>query len=234
VTESAIAATVIRDMPADERPRERLRLRGAAALNNAELVAILLRTGSRGENVLTLSQRILSHAGGLSGLGRTGFAALSKERSMGDAKTCQLLAAIELGKRVAHATLDDRRTIRGPEDVYAMLFAEMALLEQEVLKVLLLNTRNEVLSVHDVYRGNVNSAIVRVAEIFRDAVREGCPSIILVHNHPSGDPSPSPEDVALTRQALDAGGLLGVAVCDHIVIARSGFVSLRDRKMGFV
>lgn len=152
---------------------------------------------------------------------------------MGEAKACQLLAAVELGRRVAHASLDERRTIHGPEDVYAMLFAEMALLEQEVLKVLLLNTRNEVLSIHDIYRGNVSAAIVRVAEMFRDAVREGCPNIILVHNHPSGDPSPSPEDVALTRQALDAGALLGVAVCDHIVIARSGFVSMRERRLGF-
>ncbi|MEO6196812.1 MAG: DNA repair protein RadC [Dehalococcoidia bacterium] len=231
--DQSTTVTLIRDMPADERPRERLRMRGAESLTNPELIAILLRTGSAGENVLALSQRILSTFDGLRGLGRVGFGPLAAEYSMGHAKACQLLAAIELGKRVAHATPDRTRTIRAPEDVYAMLFAEMALLEQEQLKVLLLNTRNEVLAVKDVYRGNVSAAIVRMAELFKDAVREGCPSIILAHNHPSGDPSPSAEDVALTRQAIDAGKLLGVAVLDHMVLARSGFVSFKDRRLAF-
>jgi DNA repair protein RadC len=225
--------TLVRDMPMDERPRERLRMRGAEALTNAELIAILLRTGQRGENVVRLAERLLAQVEGLRGLGRASFGELTGLTAIGEAKSSQILAAIELGKRVIHAQPAERRVIRCPEDVHAMLFAEMALLEQEELKVLLLTTRNEVVSVRDVYRGNISAAIVRTAEVFRDAVRESCPSIILAHNHPSGDPAPSAEDVSLTRQVLEAGRMLGIAVLDHVVIARGGFVSLKDRKLGF-
>ncbi|MCH7616783.1 MAG: DNA repair protein RadC [Chloroflexi bacterium] len=220
-------------MPADERPRERLRMRGPESLTNAELVAILLRTGTNGENVVAVAQRILAKFDGLRGLGAAGFGELCAERAMGEAKAAQLIAAVELGKRTVHARPPERRIIRSPEDVYALLFAEMALLDREQLRVVLLSTRNEVLSVREVYRGNVSSALVRVAEVFSDAVREGCPSIIIVHNHPSGDPTPSAEDVALTKQLIDAGKLLGVEVLDHVVIAREGHKSLKDLKLGF-
>jgi DNA repair protein RadC len=151
---------------------------------------------------------------------------------MGEAKACQLLAAMELGKRLLQE-MPQQRIVRSAEDVYAMLFGEMALLEQEELRVVLLTTRHEVITIRDVYRGNVSSAIVRIGEVFRDAVREGCPGIIAVHNHPSGDPSPSPEDVNLTKQLVEAGRMLGIDVIDHIVIARKGFVSLKEKKMGF-
>jgi DNA repair protein RadC len=224
---------LIRDMPADERPRERLRMRGAESLTNAELIAILLRTGAQGENVLSVAQRLISRFEGLRGLGRAGFGELAAEYAMGGAKASQLLAAIELGKRIVHAEPGERRQIRSPEDVHAMLFAEMALLEQEQLRMVLLNTRNEVLSTREVYKGNIGSVVVRLGDLFRDAVREGSPNVIAVHNHPSGDPSPSAEDAALTRQMIEAGKLLGIEVMDHIVIARRGFVSLRDRKLGF-
>jgi DNA repair protein RadC len=219
-------------MPMDERPRERLRMRGPEALTNAELVAILLRTGTSGENVVTLAQRILSRFEGLRGLGKARFGELSTQRAMGEAKASQLLAAMELGKRMLHEQ-PERRIVRAAEDVFRMLFADMALLEQEELRVILLSTRNEVIAMRDVYRGNVSSAVVRIGEVFRDAVREGCPNIIAVHNHPSGDPSPSAEDAALTKQLVEAGRLLGIEVLDHVVIARSGFVSLKDRKLGF-
>lgn len=224
---------LIRDMPADERPRERLRMRGAESLNNAELIAILLRTGVAGENVINVAQRLIARFEGLRGLGRASYGELAGERAMGGAKACQLLAAIELGKRIMHAEPEQRRIIKVPEDVHAMLFGEMALLEQEHLRVILLTVRNEVICVRDIYKGNVSSAVVRLGEVFRDAVREGCPNIIAVHNHPSGDPSPSAEDAALTKLMVEAGKLLGVEMLDHIVIARRGFVSLRDRKMGF-
>ena len=208
-------------------------MRGSESLTNAELVAILLRTGTNGENVVAVAQRILAKFGGLRGLGAAGFGELCAERAMGEAKAAQLIAAVELGKRTVHARPPERRIIRSPEDVYALLFAEMALLDREQLRVILLSTRNEVLSVREVYRGNVSSALVRVAEVFSDAVREGCPSIIIVHNHPSGDPTPSAEDVALTKQLIDAGKLLGVEVLDHVVIAREGHKSLKDLKLGF-
>ena len=233
MTQTAEYRPLIRDMPVDERPRERLRMRGPEALTNAELVAILLRTGTNGENVLAVAQRILSKFEGLRGLGAAGFGELCAERAIGEAKAAQLIAAVELGKRTVHAQPPERRIIRSPEDVYALLFADMALLDREQLRVVLLSTRNEVLSVREVYRGNVSSALVRVAEVFSDAVREGCPSIIVVHNHPSGDPTPSAADAALTKELVDAGKLLGVEVLDHIIIARDGHKSLKDLKLGF-
>lgn len=233
MTQTVEYRPLIRDMPVDERPRERLRMRGPEALTNAELVAILLRTGTNGENVVAVAQRILSKFEGLRGLGAAGFGELCAERAMGEAKAAQLIAAVELGKRTVHAQPPERRIIRSPEDVYALLFADMALLDREQLRVVLLSTRNEVLGVREVYRGNVSSALVRVAEVFTAAVREGCPSIIVVHNHPSGDPTPSAEDAALTRQLVDAGKLLGVELLDHIIIARDGYKSLKDLKLGF-
>jgi DNA repair protein RadC len=224
---------LIRDMPADERPRERLRMRGAESLTNAELIAILLRTGITGENAVRVAERVISNMGGMRGLGRVSYGELASEKGLGGAKACQVLAAIELGKRVVHADPEPRRIIKIPEDVHAMLFGEMALLEQEHLKVILLTTRNEVICVKEVYKGNIGSIVVRVGDVFRDAIREGCPSIIAVHNHPSGDPAPSAEDAHLTARIVEAGKILGVEVVDHIVIARRGFASMRDRKMGF-
>jgi DNA repair protein RadC len=220
-------------MPTDERPRERLRLRGPAALTNPELLAILLRTGSRGENVVSLATRLLARFEGVDALGRASFAELCAQKHVGPAKAAQILAALELGTRIM-SSRPDRRNIRCPEDIYALLGAEMALLDQEHLRVVLLNTRNQVISTREVYKGNVHSAIVRVAEVFKDAVREGCPSLIVVHNHPSGDPEPSPDDASLTSQLDEAGRLLGIEVADHIVIGRNGLVSLRERGLGFV
>jgi DNA repair protein RadC len=209
-----------------------MRLRGPAALSNPELLAILLRTGSRGENVLTLATRLLSDFKGLDALGRASFARLCEQRHVGPAKAAQILAALELGTRIMSAS-PERRQIRCPEDVYALLGPEMALLDQEHLRVILLDTRSRVIAWKEVYKGNVHSAIVRVAEVFKDAVREGCPGLIVVHNHPSGDPEPSPDDCSLTGQLEEAGRLLGIAVEDHIVIGRSGLVSLRERGLGF-
>ena len=224
---------LIRDMPSDERPRERLRQRGPAALSNSELMAILLRTGVRGENVLSLASRLLARFDGLAGLARASFGELCGERAVGEAKAAQLMAALELGKRLVSTQPDERATVRSPQDVANLLMAEMAFLEQEHLRVVLLNTRNQVLSIQEVYKGNVNTAVVRVAEVFRDAVREGCPALIVVHNHPSGDPAPSADDAAITKQIAEAGRLLGIEVLDHVVIARKGFASLKELGLGF-
>ena len=224
----------IRDLPSGERPRERLREHGAKYLNTIELLAILLRTGSKDENVIALATRILSQRGGLAGLARSDFHELSGLHGMGEAKTAQVMAALELGRRVADLTPEDRRVIRSPRDVANLMTSEMAFLPQESLRVLLLNVRNQVLGQpKEIYKGNVSSAVVRSAEVFRDAVRENCSSIIIVHNHPSGDPTPSSDDVRVTEQLVKAGRLLDIEVLDHIVIAQGGHVSLKDRGLGF-
>ena len=223
----------IRDLPRVERPRERLRDHGAGSLSTAELIAILLRTGSKDENVIALATRLLAERGGLAGLARSEFHDLSQMRNMGEAKTAQVLAALALGSKLAALGPEERPVIRSPRDVSNLLTPEMAFLPQESLRVLRLNVRNQVLGISKLYSGNVSSAVVRTAEVFRDAVRETCSSIIIVHNHPSGDPTPSSDDVRVTEQLVKAGRLLDIEVLDHVVVAQGGFVSLKDRGLGF-
>jgi len=221
-------------MPAGERPRERLRDAGPGALANGELLAILLRTGTTRENVLQQSGRLLSAWGGLSGLARVGFAELCAQHGMGEAKACQVIAALELGRRLAVSlSAEERPQISAPDQVAALVATEMSLLAQESLRVVLLNTKNHVIAIREVYKGNVSSAQVRPAEIFREAIRENCPSLIVVHNHPSGDPTPSPDDVAVTRDLVQAGTLLDIEVLDHLVIGGGRWVSMKQQRLGF-
>ena len=217
----------IREWAKDERPRERLERLGAQSLSTAELLAILLRVGIRGENAVQVARRLLQQFGGLPGLQRVAFSELKAQRGLGTAKAAQIKAALELGRRLQLAQRGERPRISSPEDAAALLLYEMSALEQEHLRALLLDTRNQVLNIHEIVRGSVNCAQVRIAEIFREAVRLNATAIILAHNHPSGDPTPSPDDVALTRQAQEAGRLLDIAVLDHLVIADNRFVSLK-------
>ena len=224
----------IRDLPNGERPRERLKEYGPRYLSNTELIAILLRTGVKGENVLSMSSRLLARTEGLAGLGRKTFTELCSERGLSEAKACQLLAALELGRRFVSLAPQERAVIHSPQDVANLVMAEMASLDQEHLRVLLLNTKNEVLSIQEIYVGNVNSSMVRPSEVFRPAVRENAPSVIVVHNHPSGDPTPSPEDVSITRDLVSAGKLLSIDLLDHLVIGLgSRYVSLNEKRLGF-
>ncbi len=226
-------APTIREMPPGERPRERLRDYGPAALSTGELLAILLRTGSSGENVLQLAGRLLTQWDGLGGLARVSFAELCATHGVGEAKASQIKAALELGRRLVAALPGERPQITRPDDVAGLLLTEMSLLERESLRVVLLNTKNLVLGIREVYRGTVDSARVRPAEVFRDAVRETCPALVVVHNHPSGDPTPSPDDIAVTRDLIAAGALLGIEVLDHIVIGGGRFVSMKAQHLAF-
>lgn len=225
---------MIRDLPNGERPRERLKEYGPRYLSNSELIAILLRTGVQGENVLSMASRLLAKTDGLAGLGRKTFSELCSERGLSEAKACQLLAALELGRRFVSLAPQERAVIHSPQDVANLVMAEMASLDQEHLKVLLLNTKNEVLSIQEIYVGNVNSSMVRPSEVFRPAVRDNAPSMIVVHNHPSGDPTPSPEDVSITRDLVAAGKLLSIDLLDHLVIGHGNrYISLNEKRLGF-
>ena len=224
----------IRDMPAGERPRERLREHGARYLNNAELLAILLRSGIVGENAINLATRIISEFEGLGGLARAGYGELFEQRGLSHAKTCEILAALELGRRIASLAPEERAQIGCPQDAANLVAAEMSILPQEHLVVLLLNTRNQVVGKREIYVGTVNSSAVRPAEVLRPAIRENAPSMIVIHNHPSGDPTPSPEDAAVTRDLNAAGNLMDIELLDHLVIGQGGrFVSLKERGLGF-
>ena len=224
---------MIRDMPADMLPRERLLKLGANALSTNELIAILLRTGVKGENVITLSTKLLARVGGLSGLPEASISDMSDIHGISAVKACQVLAAIELGQRTASANPEHRPSINSPDDVNNIVGPEMAQLTQEKLRVLLLNTKNRVMAMRDVYQGTVNSASIRVSEILRPAVRENCPYIIVVHNHPSGDPTPSPEDILVTRRLNQSADMMDIELLDHIVIGQQSFVSMKQRNLGF-
>jgi len=223
----------IKDLPAGERPRERLEHYGESALSTAELIAILLRSGVAGESVLHMAERLLARYGGLTGLAQAGFAELQQVKGVGPAKVTQLKAALELGRRLVVTSPQSRPQIKSPADAANLLMLEMGLLEQEHLRVLLLDTRNRVLAIHTVYVGNLNSSVVRVGEIFREAIKANSAALIVAHNHPSGDPTPSSQDVAVTEQIVEAGRLLNIDVLDHLVICQQRFVSLKERGLGF-
>ncbi|MGL4649049.1 MAG: RadC family protein [Caldilineaceae bacterium] len=223
----------IRELPSEARPRERLIADGPQALSASELLAIILRVGSQGENAIAMANRILSHFGGLVGLARATVDELCAVRGMGEAKATQLHAALELGRRMHLAAPEDRARITGPGDVANLVMVEMGLLEKEEMRVVLLDTKNRVLRMVRVYSGSLNAAVVRVGELFRDAVRANAASIILLHNHPSGDPAPSPEDIRVTEEAVQAGRLLDIEVLDHVIIGRGRWVSMKERKAGF-
>ena len=206
---------------------------GASALNTAELVAILLRVGGRGESAVRMAERLLAQFGGLAGLAQASLDELCAAHGMGEAKATQLKAALELGRRLLATAPHEHPQVRSPADVASLLMIEMGLLEQEHLRVVLLDTKNHVLRVATVYTGSLNTAVLRVGEVFREAIRANCASLIVVHNHPSGDPTPSPEDVRVTEQLVEAGKLLDIDVLDHVVIGRNRYVSLKERGLGF-
>ncbi|HET9681855.1 MAG TPA: DNA repair protein RadC [Candidatus Limnocylindrales bacterium] len=229
----ASSGRAIRELPAEERPRERLQLRGAAGLTAAELIGLLWGTGGRGRSAIDLATDALAAFDGLTGLSRASGPELEAVPGVGTARAAQLQAAFELGRRLLADWPAGRWTIRSPRDLADRLVLQMGRLEREELRVVVLNTRNVVLRVTTAYQGNVSASLVRVGELFRDAVRLDAAGVILAHNHPSGDPSPSPDDLHLTAEALAAGRLLDIDVLDHLVIGHDAYVSLRDRGVSF-
>lgn len=224
---------MIRDMLEAERPRERLAHYGAGALSTAELLAIILRVGVRGVNVVELAHRLLTRFGGLTGLLRASFRELCTENGLSTAKVAQLKAALELGRRLQLESPGERPQILSPADAANLLMLEMQALEQEHLKVILLDTKHRVLETPTIYQGSLNASVVRVGELFREAIRANSAAVIIAHNHPSGDPAPSREDMAITRQMVEAGRLLSINVLDHIIIGQGRFVSLLERGESF-
>jgi DNA repair protein RadC len=223
----------LKETPATDRPRERLKAVGASHLSDAELLAILLRVGIRGENVQDLARRLLSENPGLTGLAGLEFTELARQRGVGEAKACSIKAALELGRRLLRAAPEQRKQITSGADVADLLLLEMGQLEQEHMRVLHLNTKNQLIAMVEVYKGSLNSAPVRAADIFKGAVRNAAASVILAHNHPSGDPNPSPEDARATEHLVEAGRLLDIEVLDHLVIGHSRWESMRARRLGF-
>jgi len=219
----------VNDLPAAERPRARLEHYGSGALATAELLAVLLGTPQQVHD----AERLLANLEGLPGIAQANWTELCDQPGIGPTCTARIKAALELGRRLLVAAPSDKPMVRSPADAANMLMPEMGLLDQEELRVVLLDTRNRVIAIPTVYRGSLNSAAVRVGEVFKDAIRMNAAAILVCHNHPSQDPSPSPDDVQVTRMIVEAGSLLNIDVLDHIIVTRQRFVSLRERGLGF-
>ncbi|MDQ7819407.1 MAG: DNA repair protein RadC [Armatimonadota bacterium] len=221
----------IKDLPAELRPRERLRASGAAALSTAELLAVVIGTGVRGHTALDVGTALLRRFGSAAALGRASAAELARVPGVGEHQAARVLAALELGRRLVEPP-PLRRAIRCAADA-AALCASMRLLDREHFRAILLNTRHEVLDVVDVSVGGLQSAPVHPREVFKEAIRRSAAAVIVVHNHPSGHPEPSRDDVLITEQLRAAGRLVGIEVLDHIIVGERDYCSLRERQLGF-
>jgi len=219
----------IKQMPEASRPRERLAERGAQVLSDQELVAIVLRTGSLQATALELASQMLTQLGGLNRLAAATLQDLVEFRGVGLAKAVQLLAAIELGRRIAAAGPEMRPAIGSPEDASALVMEEMRRLDREVFRILCLNTKNRVIANELISQGSLNASLVHPREVFKTAIRHSSAAILLVHNHPSGDPAPSQEDLGVTRRLLDAARIMDIEILDHIIIGDGRYISLKEQ-----
>lgn len=219
----------VKDLPKNERPREKILRYGAEGMSNSELLAIILRTGTKDENILKLCDRVISHFGGINGLLNPSIEELKQLKGIGEAKATQLLALAELAGRFRSFKSGEDYTVSSPKDVAFYMMNEMKSLKKEYFKLIMLNTKNVIISVKDVSMGNLNSSIVHPREVFIEAIKNSSASVILCHNHPSGDPSPSKEDILITKRLKECGTLLGIDVLDHIIIGNEAYTSLKEK-----
>lgn len=219
----------IKDLPESERPRERLFRYGSEALSNIELLAILLGCGSKKENIISLSSRIIHNIGGLNGIMESTLEDFINIDGIGKAKAAKLMAAIELSKRFKSFRDGDNYKICNSRDAAMLVMEEMKSLKQENLVVIMLNTKNVVIGVKRAFVGSLNSSIVHPREVFNDAIKKSSASIIVCHNHPSGDPSPSDEDIKVTYRLSKCGEILGIQLIDHLIIGSGKYISLKEK-----
>jgi len=220
---------ILKDLPPEERPRERLHSYGAQALTTAELIAILIQTGNAQRSAVSLGEFLLAEFGSIQGVATASTDQLAAVKGLGMAKAAQIKAAIEFGNRLTLFTEEGRPSIGGPQDVSNLLMPELRYQKKEHLKSILLNTKNRVLAIKTVSVGDLSSSIVHPREVYKDAVIASAASIIVAHNHPSGDPTPSAEDVAVTKRLIQSGEIMGIDLLDHIVLGDGTFVSLKER-----
>lgn len=217
----------IKRLPENERPVEKAQHLGIETLSNAELIALILRTGTKAKSAIGLGEDVLSaFPDGISGLGECTLEELRCIDGIGPAKACGILAAVELGKRISSALPKQRTAIGGSGDIARLFMEELRYLKKEHFRCVLVNTKGEILAVDHVSVGELSSTVIHPREVFRQAIRKSAAAVIFIHNHPSGDPTPSPEDIETTKRLVEAGNLLGIGVLDHVIIGDGRFVSL--------
>lgn len=219
----------VRDLPKEERPRERLVKYGESALSLQELLQIILRTGNKGESVVTLAQKLLVHFGNLQKLKEASIEELMSIKGIGLAKAVQIKAALELGRR-AEITLERKqKKIISPQDVFKLMKSKLKDYSKEHFYIISLNSRNAI--INEISIGTLNASLVHPREVFDEAIRQRANSIILVHNHPSSDPTPSKDDIKITKKLKEAGKILGIEVLDHIIITRNSYLSFKNKNL---
>lgn len=217
------------DIPEEERPIEKLLMNGPETLSNPELLAIILRSGTRGENIISLSTRILSEFNGLGGLLEAELDEITRIKGIKNIKASQIMALGELVRRINKLKFTTGRQITSPKDIAEVIMKDMVLLKQEVLKLIMLDTKNNILGVKDVFKGSLNTSIVHPREIFKEALKKSSSSIIICHNHPSGDPTPSKEDINITIRLKECGKIMGIDLLDHLIIGKNKYISLKEK-----
>ena len=224
-------AIMVRDLPAEERPREKVLRAGAAALGNVELLAMLVRGGTRQHSVLRVSEEVLAHYKdrGISGIVHMAPTELSQINGVGLAKAASILAAVELGRRLSQAAAARIEVVHGPEDAAHYAMPRFRFEQREHFAVLLLNTKNHILGMPEISVGSLSASVVHPREVFREAINYAAAAMILLHNHPSGDPSPSREDIAVTSRLVKAGKIMDIEVLDHIILGDQRFLSLKEK-----
>ena len=224
--------TTIKNMPVSERPREKMITHGCQSLSNAELLAIVLSTGTKDKTAIDLARGILNMSNeGLRTLTNCTMEELMQIKGIGLAKASQIIAAVELGKRIALTTNVNNYKIQGPEDISNLLMEEMRYLNKEIFNIILLNTKNNVIAIENISIGSLNASIVHPREVFNIAIKRSSSAIILAHNHPSGDPKPSTEDINITKRLIEAGTIIGINVLDHIIIGDGIYFSMKEKEI---
>lgn len=223
----------IKQLPDEERPRERLLAYGAEAIASSELIAIILGSGMKGKSVLSLSREILGHFGSLSKVADATIAELCQIKGMGKAKAVQLKAAFSLGMKAARSLKPSKYHIDSPENAYQLVREELENEKREVFLVILLDTKGILIRHELVSIGSLSNTLVHPREVFYPAIRHKAASILLAHNHPSGDPTPSQQDLSITKKLISVGSLMGIRVNDHIIVGHGSYVSLRQQGVEF-
>lgn len=222
-------SVLIRDLPAEERPRERLLKFGPERLSNRELLALLLKTGTKDQSVFLLADKLMSHFGSLRELACASHEEMCLIKGIGPAKAGDIMAAFELAKRLSDTRLQVQEVVNSPADAASFVQCEMSLFDKEHFVILMLNTKHRIIAKKVISIGHLNASLVHPREMFKEIIRRSSAAVILAHNHPSGDPTPSEDDVNITKRLSEAGNLLGIQVLDHIIIGDNCFTSLREK-----
>lgn len=222
----------IKDLPFSERPREKIINYGVESLSNAELLAVIIRTGDRNQTAIEVGQNLLQiDSRGLEALIDISLQDLMKIKGIGECKACQILATIEIGKRIRTRSLHDKIKIDSPNKIVNLMMDDFRYLKQEHFKIMLLDTKNQIINIENISVGTLNASIVHPRDVFNAAIKRHANSIILLHNHPSGDPTPSNEDINITNRLIEVGEIIGIKVLDHIVFGDNRYISFKEKKL---